>query len=71
MFEDGSDSDLTPEAVEKLVKDAKFASACISMKEGRYEDAIKGFEHLTTPYASFYRAQVRLLNTFYGLILTR
>jgi hypothetical protein len=58
MFEDGSDADLSPEAVNELLQDTKFATATIAMREGRYEDAIKGFEKLTTPYASFYRAQV-------------
>ena len=59
LFDDGDDGDLLPEALQEMIQDAKFASATIAMREGRYEDAVKGFERLTTPYASFYRAQVR------------
>ena len=59
LFEDVEDADLTPDAVQEMMKDAKFASATIAMRAGRYEEAVKGFEKLTTPYASFYSAQVR------------
>ncbi|KAL8618871.1 hypothetical protein ACOMHN_000878 [Nucella lapillus] len=58
LFDDGDDGDLTPATTQELLQDAKFASATIAMREGRYEDAIRGFERLTTPYASFYRAQI-------------
>ncbi|KAK7485488.1 hypothetical protein BaRGS_00023298 [Batillaria attramentaria] len=58
MFDDGDDADQTLVAVQELLQDAKFASAVIAMREGRYEEAIKGFEKLTTPWASFYRAQI-------------
>ncbi|XP_076453510.1 LOW QUALITY PROTEIN: E3 SUMO-protein ligase RanBP2-like [Babylonia areolata] len=58
LFDDGDDADLTPAATQEMTQDAKFASATIAMREGRYEDAVKGFERLTTPYASFYRAQI-------------
>ena len=58
LFEDIEDVDLTPDAVQEMMQDAKFASAIIAMKAGRYEEAVKGFEKLTTPYASFYMAQV-------------
>nr|KAG5698457.1 hypothetical protein BaRGS_021987 [Batillaria attramentaria] len=41
MFDDGDDADQTLVAVQELLQDAKFASAVIAMREGRYEEAIK------------------------------
>ncbi|XP_070173906.1 E3 SUMO-protein ligase RanBP2-like isoform X2 [Littorina saxatilis] len=58
LFDDGNDADLTPEVVRDMTQDTKFAVAVIAMREGRYEEAVRGFEPLTTPYASFYRAQI-------------
>lgn len=58
LFDDGNSADLLPHVVQTLQQEASFASSLIAMKEGRYEEAVRGFQNIATPWASFYRGQI-------------
>lgn len=62
LFDDGGDDDLATAGIQELLQEAKFASSVLAMKEGRYEEALEGFQKLMTPWASFYKAQVHFTN---------
>ena len=48
-----------PAHLKELKEQSNFAMATVAMREGRHEEALKGFETMYTPQAAYYTGMVR------------
>ena len=51
-----------PAQLKELKEQSNFAMATVAMREGRHEEALKGFEALYTPRASYYTGLVSIMS---------
>ncbi|CAE1301352.1 RANBP2 [Acanthosepion pharaonis] len=58
LFAEDSDNRLSSSQIKEMLSDAEYHLALCFMRRGEYEEAIKRFENLTNPWASYHAAQI-------------
>lgn len=61
LFAEDSDNRLSSSQIKEMLSDAEYHLALCFMRRGEYEEAIKRFENLTNPWASYHAAQVKMM----------
>ncbi|KAL3864553.1 hypothetical protein ACJMK2_006225 [Sinanodonta woodiana] len=56
LFPDNSVPDTAQ--LQKMIEQTKFALAMVAMREGKFEEAVKGFDGASSPWASYHTAKI-------------